>query len=76
MSVGGKPGTGADDWHIKNGVWRWGLFGRSQQAAGVTAAWIHSSARRWSETWIPKYQRSLFFAHCWGAAKTPGGGGA
>ena len=26
MSVGGKPGAGADGWPIKNGVWRWGLF--------------------------------------------------
>ena len=43
--------------------------------AGVTAAWIHASARRWGETWIPKYHRSLFFARHRGAVKTPGGGG-
>ena len=76
MSVGGKPGAGADGWPIKNGVQRWGLFGSSQQAAEVTAAWIHASARRWGETWIPKYQRSLFFAFRRGAAKTAGGVGA
>ena len=74
MSVGGKPGTGADGWPIKNGVQRWGLFGPSQQAAGVTTAWVHSSARTWGETQILKYQRSLFFACHRGAAKPLGGG--
>ena len=52
-----------------------GLFGSSQQAAGVTAAWIHASARRWGETWIRKYQRSLFFARCRGRQKPLGDGG-
>ena len=45
--VGGKLRAGADGWPIKNGVRRWGLFGSSQQMAGVTAAWIHASGRRW-----------------------------
>ena len=36
--MGGKPDAGADGWPIKNGVRSWGLFGSSQQAAGVTAA--------------------------------------
>ena len=75
MSVGGKPGARADGWPIKNGVRRWGLFGPSQQAAGVTAAWIHASARRWGETWIPKYQRSLFLHAIGGWQKPLGGGG-
>ena len=49
-----------------------GLFGHSQQAAGVTAAWIHASDRRLGETWIPKYQRSLFFARRKGRQKPLG----
>ena len=73
--MGGKPVTGADGWPIRNGLRRWGLFGPSQQAAGVTAAWIHASVRRWGETWIPKYERSLFLACRRGAAEAPGGGG-
>ena len=31
MSVGGKPGAGADGWPIRNGVRRWGLFGSANR---------------------------------------------
>ena len=44
----------------------------SQQVAVVMAAWIHASARKGGDTWIPKYQRSLFFASGRGATKPPG----
>ena len=71
--MGGKPGSGAACWPFGSSVRRWGLFGPDQKAAGVTAAWIHASARRWGETWIPKYQRSLLFARHKGSAKNSWG---
>ena len=41
----------------------------------MTAAWVNASARRWGETWIPKYQRPLCFARRREGGKIPGGGG-
>ena len=51
-----------------------GAIGFGQQAAGVTAAWIHASARRWDETWIPKYQRFLFLHAVGGRQRLQGVG--